>query len=487
VSVAAPPEPVPAQADRLETILGQARRDRQRLDGGAFGPWSLTALGIASVVGAGIFVSTGVAASKYAGPAVILSFLLAGLVAAVTALCYAELAGMMPIAGSTYSYAFVAFGLFPAWFIGWDLLIEYLFAASTVAVGWAGYAVSLLDSIGIHLPNAIANPPFGDHAGAVNLPAAFVVLACTLLLIRGTRESALANTIIVGLKLGVLVLVVAVGVFYVQSKNLTPFIPRNEGGFGEFGVSGILRGASVLFFAYVGFDAVSTAAGEARDPRRTIPIALMGTVVVATVLYVAVGFVLTGMVPYGLLNEADPISKALREAGPLGWLDDLVNVVAVVGLFATVLVTLYGQIRILMRMSADGLLPERIGRVDPRRQTPVATTVICGLAGAVVAALVPIDVLGDFVSIGTLLAFLMVCTGVLVLRRTHPDAERAVRVRYVGVVAGAGLVSSLGLMAMLPVTTWIRLVVWLLIGLAIFFGYSRRRAFSRPVVEPDAA
>jgi APA family basic amino acid/polyamine antiporter len=474
VSVTAPPE-----ADRLDTILGQAERDRQRLDVRAFGPLSLTALGIASVVGAGIFVSTGVAASEYAGPAVVVSFLLAGLVAAVTALCYAELAGMMPIAGSTYSYAFVAFGLFPAWFIGWDLLIEYLFAASTVAVGWAGYAVSLLDSIGVHLPQAIAQPPFGADAGVVNVPAVVVVLACTLLLIRGTRESALANSIIVGLKIGVLVIVVVVGAFYVHSRNLTPFVPGNEGGFGEFGASGVLRGASVLFFAYVGFDAVSTAAGEARDPRRTIPIALMGTVLVATTLYVAVGLVLTGMVPYTELNVSDPISKALREAGPLGWLDDVVNVAAVVGLFATVLVTLYGQIRILMRMSADGLLPRRIGRVDPTTQTPVATTVICGVAAAIVAALVPIDVLGDFVSIGTLLAFLMVCGGVLVLRRTHPDAQRAVRVPYAGVVAGLGLVCSLGLMAMLPVTTWIRLVVWLLIGLAIFLGYSRRHAFSR--------
>ena len=454
-----------ARQDRLQRILGQAERDRERLDGRAFGPWSLTAFGVASVVGAGIFVSTGVAASEYAGPAVVLSFALAGFAALLTALCYAELAAMMPIAGSTYSYVFVAFGVFPAWFIGWDLLVEYLFAASTVAVGWSGYAVSLLASVGIHLPDT----------GPVNLPAVAVVAGCTWLLARGSRESARANTAIVVLKLGSLLLVVLIGIFFVSTANWTPFVPPNEGAFGEFGVSGVLRGAGVLFFAYIGFDAVSTAAGEARDPQRTVPIALVGTVLIATTLYIAVGLVLTGLVPYGTLNVSDPISKALREVGPLAWLDDVVNVAAVVGLFATVLVTLYGQVRILMRMSSDGMLPAFFARVDPRTRTPVGSTILCGVACAVVAAFVPIDVLGDFVSIGTLLAFLLVCSGVVVLRRTHPDAKRPVRIPHVEWIAAGGLVSSLALMATLPVTTWLRLLVWLVIGVAIFFGYSRRR------------
>jgi len=424
--------------DRLQRILGQAQADRGRLDGGAFGLWSLTALGIASVVGAGIFVSTGVAASQYAGPAVVISFALAGVAALLTALCYAELAAMMPVAGSTYSYVFVAFGVLPAWIIGWDLLCEYLFAASTVAVGWSGYATSLLGSAGIHLPDT----------RPVNLPAVLVVGACTWLLVRGTRESAKANLAIVALKLGSLLLVV---------------------------LAGILRGAGALFFAYIGFDAVSTAAGEARDPQRTVPLALVGTVLVATTLYIAVGFVLTGLVPYTSLDVADPISKALRDVRPLGWLDEVVDVTAVIGLFATVLVTLYGQIRILMRMSSDGMLPPLFGRVDPRRRTPVGSTLVCGAACALVAAFVPIDVLGDFVSIGTLLAFVLVGAGVVVLRRTHPTAERPVRLPHVEWIAGGGVISSLALMATLPVSTWLRLTVWLVIGLAIYFGYSRAR------------
>ena len=455
-----------ARPDRLQRILGQAERDRERLDGRAFGPWSLTAFGVASVVGAGIFVSTGVAASEYAGPAVVLSFALAGFAALLTALCYAELAAMMPIAGSTYSYVFVAFGVFPAWFIGWDLLVEYLFAASTVAVGWSGYAVSLLASVGIHVPDTGPRQPHRGARGRGLHVAARPRLArvgegqqrdrgaqARLAPARRPRRHLLRQTPRTG------------------RRSCRPTRAR----FGEFGLSGILRGAGVLFFAFIGFDAVSTAAGEARDPQRTVPIALVGTVLIATTLYVAVGLVLTGLVPYGTLNVSDPISKALREVGPLAWLDDVVNVAAVVGLFATVLVTLYGQVRILMRMSSDGMLPAFFARVDPRTRTPVGSTIVCGVACAIVAAFVPIDVLGDFVSIGTLLAFLLVCSGVVVLRRTHPDAERPVRIPHVEWIAAGGLISSLALMATLPVTTWLRLVVWLVIGVAIFFGYSRRR------------
>ena len=413
-----------ATARRMDLILGQARRDRERLDGRAFGTWGLTALGIASVVGAGIFVSTGIAAAQDAGPAVVLSFALAGLAAAATALCYAELAAMMPVAGSTYSYAFVAFGLLPAWIVGWDLLIEYLFAAATVAVGWSGYAVSVLASAGLHVPRALTASPFGG--GLVNLPAILVVAACTVLLVAGTRESARANAVIVALKLGVLLLVVVVGAFHVKTGNWSPFVPANGGGFGDFGATGVLRGAGVLFFAYVGFDAVSTAAAEARDPRRTVPRALLGTVAVATLLYIGIGLILTGLTPYRALGVADPIARALGAAGGLGWLDDLVGATAVVGLFATVLVTLYGQVRILMRMAADGLLPPGLARVDPRRRTPVTTTVLCGVVAAVVAALVPIGVLGDLVSIGTLLAFALVCSE---LERPEVSADAPRRFR----------------------------------------------------------
>ncbi len=461
-------------ADRLETILIQAKKDRRRLDGAAMGAFSLTTLGIASVVGAGIFVTTGTAAAEYAGPAVIISFILAGLAAGLTAICYAELAAMIPIAGSTYSYAYAAFGVFLAWFIGWDLLLEYLFAASTVAVGWAGYAVSFLETIGISVPNDLSAPPFGDNSGWFNLPAMIVVAATTALLVVGTRQSANVNNAIVALKIVVLLLFVAVGAFAVDTSNWTPFVPANDGTFGDFGASGIIRGAGVVFFAYVGFDAVSTAAGEARNPQRTVPIGLLGTVLISTVLYVAIGLVLTGIVPYEKLNVADPLSEAVKTEGSgANWLDEALSVGAVVGLFSTVLVTFYGQTRILMRMSADGMLPGAFNRVSPRFKTPVFTTILCGAAGGIVAALLPIDVLGELVSIGTLLAFMIVCAGVLVLRRTHPDVERPFRVPAVHLVAGLGLLSALGLMVTLPIDTWIRLAIWLVIGLTIFFTYAR--------------
>jgi basic amino acid/polyamine antiporter, APA family len=469
-----------APSDRLETILAQARRDRGRLNATAMGPFSLTTLGIASVVGAGIFVTTGEAAAKYAGPAVVISFVLAGIAAALTAVCYAELAAMIPIAGSTYSYAYATFGTFLAWFIGWDLLLEYLFAASTVAVGWAGYAVSLVGSIGWQVPNDLANPPFGDDAGVLNVPAILVVAATTALLVVGVRQSATANNTMVVLKMAILVLFAAVGIAYVTPDNWSPFVPASEGGFGDFGLSGIVRGAGVVFFAYVGFDAVSTAAGESRNPQRTVPIGLLATVIISTLLYVAIGLVLTGLVPYNSLNVSDPISRALEEGAPgIDWLDNLVDIGAVIGLASTVLVTFYGQTRILMRMSADGMLPPIFDRVDPRFRTPAFTTVLCGVIGVVVAGLVPIDVLGELVSIGTLLAFLIVCAGVLVLRRTHPDVERPFRVPHVRIVAGLGIASALGLMATLPPTTWIRLGIWLAIGLVIFFFYARRHTTER--------
>jgi basic amino acid/polyamine antiporter, APA family len=466
--------------DRLEAILAQAKTDRTRLDSGAVGTFSLTTLGIASVVGAGIFVTTGLAASEFAGPAVVISFVLAGIAAGLTAVCYAELAAMIPIAGSTYSYAYAAFGTFLAWFIGWDLLLEYLFAASTVAVGWSGYFDSFVGSFGIHIPHDLVNPPFGDDAGVLNIPAIAIVGGSTALLFIGMRESARTNNAMVTLKMAILVLFVIVGVAYITPDNWEPFVPKNTGDFGDFGISGIVRGAGVVFFAYVGFDAVSTAAAEARDPQRTIPRGLLLTVIISTVLYVAIGLVLTGLVPYSTLNVSDPISKAIEEAG-IGahWLDNAVDIAAVVGLASTVLVTFYGQTRILMRMSSDGMLPPLFGQVSERFKTPTFTTIVCGVAGAIVAGLVPIDVLGQLVSIGTLTAFLIVCAGVLVLRRTNPDLERPFRVRRVNVVAPLGIASALALMVMLPADTWIRLVVWLSIGLVIYFLYARRNTEER--------
>ena len=466
--------------DRLQAILAQAKTDRGRLDSGAVGTFSLTTLGIASVVGAGIFVTTGQAASEFAGPAVVISFVLAGIAAGLTAICYAELAAMIPIAGSTYSYAYAAFGTFVAWFIGWDLLLEYLFAASTVAVGWSGYADSFLGSVGLHVPHDLVNPPFGDDAGVLNVPAILIVLATCALLLIGTRQSARANNSMVVLKMAILVLFVIVGAAYVTPDNWEPFVPANDGDFGHYGVTGVIRAAGVVFFAYVGFDAVSTAAAEARDPQTTIPRGLLLTVLISTVLYVAIGLVLTGLVPYQTLNVSDPISKAIEEAGPgAAWLDNAIDIAAVIGLASTVLVTFYGQTRILMRMSSDGMLPGVFGRVSARFKTPTFTTVVCAVAGAAVAGLMPIDVLGQLVSIGTLMAFLIVCAGVMVLRRTHPDLERPFRVRHIQVIAPLGILSALALMAMLPADTWIRLAVWLCIGLTIFFLYARRHTEER--------
>ena len=466
----------------LDTIIAQAKTDRGRLDSAALGPVSLTALGIASVVGAGIFVSVGTGAAQYAGPGVVISFVIAGLAAGVTALCFAELASMIPAAGSTYSYAYAAFGVFVAWFIGWDLLLEYLFAASTVAVGWAGYAVDMLDSVGIHVPSDLANPPISDSGsttGIVNLPAMFVVAVTCGLLAFGMRQSAKANNSMVFLKMAILILFVIIGAFAISADNWSPFVPANDGGFGDYGASGVIRAAGLVFFAYVGFDAVSTAAAEARNPQKTIPIGLIATVLISTALYIAIGLVMTGMAPYTDLNTADPISSAIRIGGAGKWLEEAVDVAAVVGLFSTVLVTFYGQTRIFMRMSSDGMLPNVVGKVSKSRKTPVTATIICGVVGAIVAGFVPIQILTNLVSIGTLAAFLIVCSGVLYLRRTRPDLDRPFRVPFAPLTAGFGIFASFGLMITLPIDTFIRLLVWLAIGLVIFFLYARTHTRER--------
>lgn len=471
--------PLVAQSN-LDAIISQAETDRNRLDSKVLGPVSLTALGIASVVGGGIFATTGVAAAKYAGPAVVISFLLAGIAAAVTALCYAELAAMIPAAGSTYSYAYATFGIFLAWFIGWDLLLEYLFAAATVAVSWSGYVGTTFAKAGVDLPNALMNPPFGDDAGVINLPAVIIVLFTCWLLLVGTRESARANNAMVILKMVVLVAFVAAGAWYITKTNWEPFVPENTGGFGDYGISGIMRGAGVVFFAYVGFDAVSTAAAESRNPRRSIPIGLIGTVLISTILYVAIGIVMTGLVPYQQLDVADPLAVAVNAAGPsLDWLEIAVDVAAIIGLAATTLVTFYGQTRIFMRMSSDGMLPDALGRVSERTRTPRQATIVCAIAGSLVAGLTPIEALSNLVSIGTLLSFTIVCGAVLVLRRRRPDLDRPFRVPVVWFVAPLGIVCAVGLIATLPIATWIRLLIWLAIGLVIYFTYAKPRSTAR--------
>jgi APA family basic amino acid/polyamine antiporter len=450
------------------------------------GPWSITALGIGAIVGAGIFVLTGTAAARYAGPAIMLSFVLGGLACAFVGLCYAELAAMLPVSGSSYSYTYASLGEVFAWIVGWDLILEYAAGAATVAVGWSGYAASLLAGAGLPLPPRLAAAPGtdlllpdGSHAAALlNLPAGLVVLVLTALLVFGTRESTRFNNVMVAVKLSVVALFVGFGAFAVAPAHWVPFLPANTGSFGHFGWSGVLRGASVVFFAFIGFDAVSTAAQEARNPQRDMPIGILGSLAACTLLYVAVAAVLTGLVPFGELDVADPIAKGVDAIGH-AWLSWPVKLGALAGLTTVMLVLLYGQGRIFCTMAQDGLLPAGFGRIHPRLRTPVASQVTIGAVVAAVAALVPIDVLGEMVSIGTLLAFALVCGAVIRLRLTDPGTARPFRCPAVPLVPGLGILCCLVLTAGLPLLTWARLVAWMAVGLVIYALYGRRHSALR--------
>ncbi len=441
----------------------------------ALGPFNLTALGIGSVIGTGIFVLTGTAASQNAGPALVLSMLIAAVACALAGLCYAELASMIPVAGSAYTYAYASSGQFVAWIIGWDLILEYALSASTVAVGWSGYFVSFLRDLGLALPHSLTMAPGGACGGVFNLPGTAVVLAVTALLVIGIKQSANTNTALVAVKTVVLIVFVALGAAYVRRENLVPFIPLNTGEFGHFGWSGVLRGAAVMFFAYIGFDAVSTAAQEARNPQRDMPIGILASLAICTVLYVAVAVVLIGIVPYHRLNVADPIAVGIDATG-LTWFSPLVKISAIFGLFSTMLVQLLGQTRIFFSMSRDGLLPPLFGRVHPRFKTPHLSTTLTGLVVSVVAGFVPLDTLSQLVSIGSLFAFVLVCVGVIVLRRTAPDTPRPFRTPWVPWVPVLGALACIVQMVSLPLPTWERLIIWMAAGLVVYFLYSRRRA-----------
>jgi basic amino acid/polyamine antiporter, APA family len=462
----------------------------------ALGSINLVALGIGAIIGAGIFVLTGQAAANYAGPAIVYSFILAGTACALAGLCYAEFSAMIPIAGSAYTYGYATLGELLAWIIGWDLILEYLFAASTVAVGWSGYVVSFLRDLGINFPAAYTSAPYTHTAppdaglnvwrlftegwsstGAVlNVPAMVIVAVITILLIIGISESATFNDFVVIIKLTVVLLFIAFGIGYINKENWEPFIPRATGP-GKYGWDGIVRGAGVIFFAYIGFDAVSTAAQETKNPQRDMPIGILGSLAICTVLYITVALVLTGIVKYTQLNVPDPIAVGINAAGPgLAWLRPVVKIGAIAGLSSVILVMLLGQPRIFYSMSKDGLLPPVFSVVHRRFRTPWLASLITGVAAMAFAGLLPIGLLGELVSIGTLLAFAIVCAGVLVLRYTDPGIARPFRTPWVPFVPIAGILACFYLMAGLPVDTWARLIIWMAIGLAIYFLYGRRHS-----------
>ena len=447
---------------------------------------NLVMLGVGAVIGAGIFVLTGNAAAQYAGPGIIISFIISGFACAMAGLCYAEFAAMIPISGSAYTYAYATMGEFIAWIIGWDLILEYLFAAATVSVGWSGYITNFInDNLNIALPERLTNAPFVYHTGTgwestgaiLNFPAIFIIVLITVLLVIGMRESARFNNIIVLIKVTVILLFIFWGVSHISKDNLVPFIPANTGVFGQFGWSGILRGAGVIFFAYIGFDAISTAAQEAKNPQRDMPTGIIVSLLICTLLYIVVSFVLTGVVKYDQLLVPHPIAVAIDSVGSSSnWLSPIIKLGAIAGLSSVILVLLMAQPRIFYTMSVDGLLPKVFSRLHPRFRTPYLSSILTGIAASVMAGLFPIGLLGELVSIGTLLAFTIVCIGVMILRKTRPDIERPFKVPFLPVVGTLGAGFSILQMLGLPFDTWLRLIIWMAIGLTIYFLYSRHRS-----------
>ncbi|MEL1264722.1 amino acid permease [Pseudoxanthomonas putridarboris] len=437
----------------------------------------LVMLGIGAVIGAGIFVLTGQAAALHAGPAIMLSFVMAGVACALAGLCYAEFAALMPVSGSAYSYSYATLGEFVAWFIGWCLVLEYLFAASTVAVGWSGYLNSFLGTLGIPIPDALSSATFtvinGEfvRSGAIlNLPAVFIVAAVSGLCYVGITQSAFVNSIVVAIKVTVILLFVGFGLQYVDPANWQPFIPANEGP-GKFGFEGVTRAAAIVFFAYIGFDAVSTAAGEAKNPQRDMPIGILGSLVVCTIIYIVVCAVLTGMLPYTQLGTEKPVATALEAYPSLLWLKTLIEIGAIAGLSSVILVMLMAQPRIFYSMAKDGLMPKIFGKVHPKFQTPYVGTIIVGVIAATLAGFLPINLLGEMVSMGTLLAFATVSAGVLILRFTKPDLPRPFRVPLAIVVCPLGVAACLYLFWQPFTEHWKLFVGWTVIGLVIYFTY----------------
>ena len=488
----------------------------------ALGPVNLIMLGIGAIIGAGIFVLTGAAAANYAGPAIVMSFVLAGIACAFAGLCYAEFASLIPIAGSAYTYGYATLGEIFAWIIGWDLILEYAFGAATVASGWSGYLLSLLQDFGIHIPPQFTATPgtelvfFNNRweqlsrvqeavtaagidpatlpqaTGMFNLVAFIAIAVVTTILVIGIQESANLNTVVVFVKVGVVLVFIFIAAAYVLRNpeiaraNWTPFIPPNLGDFGQYGITGIARAAGVVFFAYIGFDAVSTAAQEAKNPQKDMPIGILGSLVICTVLYILVSGLLTAVVPYKALNVAEPVAVGIDATG-IGWQFTagdhvikvsslLVKLGAIFGLGTVMLVMLLGQSRVFYSMSRDGLIWKWAGEVHPRFRTPWKSSIVVGLFVAFFASVVPIGILGELVSIGTLFAFVIVSLGVWILRVRRPDLPRPFKTPWVPFVPIMGAVTALLLMASLPADTWLRLIIWLAIGMVIYFTYGAKHS-----------
>jgi APA family basic amino acid/polyamine antiporter len=496
----------------LDRLMVEAGESGEHTLKRALGPVNLITLGIGAIIGAGIFVLTGSAAANYAGPAIVLSFVLAGIACLFAGLCYAEFASLIPIAGSAYTYGYATLGELFAWIIGWDLILEYAFGASTVASGWSGYLLSFLNDFGIHIPPQLTGAP-GTHlvfydgswhhlerlkatllangvdpttlptmTASFNLVAFLAIALVTTILVIGIKESANFNSTIVIIKVGIVLVFIAVaGAFVIQHPDKTigvnwkHFIPDNTGEFGKYGWSGIARAASVIFFAYIGFDAVSTAAQEAKNPQKDMPIGIMGSLLICTILYIVVSGLLTALVPYTALNVSDPVAVGIDATG-VRWGSFLVKLGAIFGLGTVMLVMLLGQSRVFFSMAHDGLLPSWAGKVHPRFRTPYISSIVVGIFVALFAALLPIDILGELVSIGTLLAFVIVCAGVWILRRRKPELKRPFKTPWVPVVPFLGIAISMLLMLSLPLDTWLRLIIWLVIGLAIYFLYGLKHS-----------
>jgi APA family basic amino acid/polyamine antiporter len=487
----------------LKEMAGEGRLRR------VLGPLQLTSLGVGATIGTGIFVLTGVAANSKAGPALMLSFVAAGIACVFAALCYAEFAAMVPVAGSAYTYAFATLGELFAWIIGWDLVLEYAVSASTVAVGASHYFQDFISIFGLKLPDAISRAPmdYDPHLGklvstgtVLDLPAILIAVLVTTILVIGMKESARFNTAMVIVKVSIVLLVIGVGAFYVDPKNWQPFAPFGFAGVSFFGKPllggadaggqpiGMLAGAAIIFFAYIGFDSVSTNSEEARNPRRDVPLSIIASLIICTVLYIAVTAVLTGMIRYDQLDTNAPVSNAFKQKG-LIWAQFLISFGALAGITSVVLVSISSQARILLAMARDGLLPRKFfGAVHEKFRTPWKSTIVTGMFVGTATAFLPLRILADLVSIGTLSAFVIVCAAVLVMRRTHPDAERPFRAPFVPLVPILGIATCLLLMFSLPAENWLRLGVWLLIGFVIYFAYGRHHSLlNNRVIEIDEA